>query len=166
MGLGDEEDEEEEPFDLDSDEEEEPAEVMGLEEEDDEEEEGEEGPQSVRQRIPGLRLAQGLRAKRRARVDRRRGASGATPCALARYRVGPAPTARPSARSRGAPGTTAHTNDCGRRPQGTQAGPRARNRSRPRTAPNPFTQAGSGRSEAPRVRVNRLTSTQRVAPGL
>ena len=68
MGLGDEEDDEEEPFDLDSEEEEEPAEVMGLEEEDDEEEEGEEAPQYVRQRIPGLRLAQGLRAKRRARL--------------------------------------------------------------------------------------------------
>ena len=68
MGLGEEEDEEEEPFDLDSEEEEEPVELLGLDEEDDEEEEGEEGPQSIRQRIPGLRLAQGLRAKRRARA--------------------------------------------------------------------------------------------------
>ena len=70
MSWGEEEDEEEEPFDLaDPDEEEEPAEMAGLEEDDEEEEEGEEeGPQSVRQRIPGLRLAQGIRAKRRARL--------------------------------------------------------------------------------------------------
>jgi len=68
--FGEDDDEEEEPFDsmdLD-DEEEEPAELMGLDEEDEEEEEAEEGPQSLRQRIPGLRLAQGLKAKRRARL--------------------------------------------------------------------------------------------------
>ena len=67
MGWGEEDDDDEE-FDLDSEEEEEPLEMAGLEEEDDEEDEGEEAPQYGRQRVPALRLAQGLRAKRRARL--------------------------------------------------------------------------------------------------
>ena len=164
MGLGEEEDEEEEPFDLaDPDEEEEPAEMMGLEDEDDEEEEGEEGPQPVRQRIPGLRLAQGLRAKRRARViavaalrARRRARLLALVLVRRRRRARLLALAALRARRRTKLIAVA----------ALRARKRARalgNRSRPCTAPNPFTQAGSGRSEAPRVRVNRLASTQRVA---
>ena len=163
MGL-EEEDEEEEPFDsMDPDEEEEPAELMGLAEEDDEEEEGEEGPQPVRQRMPGLRLAQGLRAKRRARLlavaalrARRRARLLAVVVARRRRRGRLLALAALRARRRTQIG-------CGRGPPSTQTGPRARNCSRPCTAPNPFTQAGHGRSEAPRVRVNRWDSMQRIA---
>ena len=163
MGLGDEEDEEDESFDSDSDEEEEPAELLGLDEEDDEEEEGEEVPQYVRQRVPGLRLAQGLKAKRRARVIavaalRARRRAKVLALALVRRRRRGRLLALAALRAR-----RRTTTACGRRPQGTQAGPRAHSRSRPCTAPNPFAQAGSDRSEAPRVRVNRTASTQRVA---
>ena len=133
---------------------------MELDEEDDEEEEAEESPtiwsaseflacvlhKASRPNAapawpPSRRF--GLDAVRACSLSRWSGADGAPVCSLS-----------PCSGNVGAP------TDCGRRPPGTQKGPRVRNRSRPRRAPNPFTQAGNGRSEAPRVRVNRLASTQ------
>ena len=69
MGLGEEEGDEEEDISGQGgyEEEEDPTELFGMEEEDEYEDEGEESPEAT-QRIPGLRIAQGLRARRRARV--------------------------------------------------------------------------------------------------
>ena len=64
MGLGDEEGyEEDDSYD---EEEEDPTELYASDEEDEYEEEGEQGQESG-QRIPGLRIAQGMRTRRRAR---------------------------------------------------------------------------------------------------
>src|SRR6185503_7817373 len=66
MGLGDQEGEDEDDM-PGYEEEEDPMEMSGLDEDDEYEEEGEESPEAG-QRIPGLRIAQGLRARRRARL--------------------------------------------------------------------------------------------------
>src|SRR5262249_49937592 len=65
MGLGEEEGEEED--DSSYEEEEDPSELYASDEEDEYDEEGEQG-QETGQRIPGLRIAQGLRTRRRARL--------------------------------------------------------------------------------------------------